>query len=211
MAAGRLPEADDLLSRGLVQRPGHLSARVMHGRVRLALGDEEGARDDLGAVLEQRPEHWSALEVLQELEKSLGRSAAEEALLVRMLKVQPGNARLLDRLEEARRAASSRPAMPDKPRAGARGSGSVTAPSEQVPAAPLPQPDSGRKSDPADPFLNATMAEILVQQGELAAAVQVYGMLLDRGLGDEHTRARRAELEASQGGARGVAVARGAH
>ncbi len=200
MDAGRLPEAEDLLARGLAQRPGHLSARVMLGRVRLALGDEDGAREDLAAVLAQQPEHWTALEVLQELEKNLGHSGAEEALLVRMLKVQPGNFQLLDRLEEAREEASSRPVMPGKARSTARGSGSVKSPSEELPPAPLPQPGSARKSDSVDPFLNATMAEILVGQGEVAAAVKVYGMLLDRGLGDDAARVRRDELGAAQKG-----------
>jgi tetratricopeptide (TPR) repeat protein len=67
------------------------AGEVEHARARLAAGDREGAEQALIALLEAWPLHSAALRLLQELCAAKGRLAASEALLARVVRLDPND------------------------------------------------------------------------------------------------------------------------
>lgn len=73
---GELSEALALLHRGIDQFPDHVPLRITRGRVALALGDREAARDDLRWVLDQDRSHPVARELAAQVAPDLLAAAA---------------------------------------------------------------------------------------------------------------------------------------
>ena len=64
---------------------------VGRGRAALAAGDHAEAERQLVELLERSPKHVGALAVLHDLRSAQGRTAAAEALLARIVRLEPNN------------------------------------------------------------------------------------------------------------------------
>jgi tetratricopeptide (TPR) repeat protein len=69
---GRYLEAIDTCRVGLQRHPAYLSARVTLGRALIGIGDFEGARSELEAVLRAAPENLAAIRAMAEIHGRVG-------------------------------------------------------------------------------------------------------------------------------------------
>ena len=88
---GQYPKALEVLEAGLKNHPDYVSARVVLGRVQMAIGDKVQAREAFSRVVELDPESVIALKALADLAEEQGQG--EEALRWsgQLLTVDPGN------------------------------------------------------------------------------------------------------------------------
>ncbi len=195
----RLDDARAVLDHGLAARPGHLAGRVCKARLALARQHPGEARAELDEVLALRDDHWDALRLLAEVARSTGDPGGELEAVDRMLAVLPEDERLAARRAELEADDGERPRMPRRPAADPAGS-VQTEPARA--AAPQPGlPAVGRRPRPlvSDPFVNATMAELLAAQGDVEGAQEMLLALVERSPGRQDLRARFVEVGGDAG------------
>lgn len=118
---GQYQRALDVLEAGLQNHPDYVSARVVLGRVHMAMGDNAKAREAFARVVELDPESVIALKALADLAEQDG--SAQEAVRwsSQLLTVDPGNdeaQKQMERLQAAAPAeapAEAAPAAPEEP------------------------------------------------------------------------------------------------
>lgn len=127
---GQLQRALEVLTPGLEVHPDYVSARVVLGRVQMALGDKPKAREAFARVIALDPESVIALKALADLAEEEGQG--EEALRWsgQLLAVDPGNEEAQKQTERLTSAA------PAPAAAEPRLSGIVPLELEEAPAAP---------------------------------------------------------------------------
>jgi predicted Zn-dependent protease len=215
---GRLDDAVRVVERGLTRRPGHLAGRVLLARVQLDRGEFAAAEAILTALLEAHPDHWEAGWLLVRVRRADGRRDEERDALLDLQRLHPGHHEVYAALARLDADLAFRPALPDterRPRvdseavhgqdddstdlsmqAGGTGLGPPWKPAmgrkqgHRLPGRLAPPP---RGPEP-DPFLNATMAELLSAQGDPEGARAMYRELLQREPDKESHRARFIEL-----------------
>ena len=221
--AGMDDEAVAVLAHGLAATPEHLSGRVLQGRLALDRADLAGARRLLEDVLAALPGHYEALLGLAEVERASGAAEAERLILEELRELAPEPAVLVrlaeldgedarPRMPPARRptaAPMTRPSAPvprdgeqDPTRADTIPSGPPARPGMFVrpPAgstgtsAGSPDPSVSPRRNAQDPFVNATMAELLASQGDLDGALNMFAELVAREPGRKSHRERFVEL-----------------
>jgi len=219
---GRLDDAARVVERGLTRRPGHLSGRVLLARIQLDQGDPAAAEATLTELLEAHPDHWEAGWLLVRVRRADGRRQDERAALERLKTLHPGHREIEAALTRLDADLAFRAAPPDterRPRVnpdvvyGADddstdlsmhgGAGGVVAPPwKPAMSRKAGTPPPGRVAPPAspgDPFVNATMAELLLAQGDPDGARAVYRRLVTQDPDKESYRARLLELGGDAG------------
>ena len=109
---GQFQRALDVLAPGLEHHPDYVSARVVLGRVHMAMGDKPKAREAFARVIALDPESVIALKALADLAEEEG--AGEEALRWsgQLLAVDPGNEEAIKQTERLTAAAPPVEAAP---------------------------------------------------------------------------------------------------
>jgi Flp pilus assembly protein TadD len=218
---GRLDEAVRVVERGLTRRPGHLAGRVLLARIQLDQNEHVEAESTIQELLTAHPDHWEAGWLLVRVRRADGRRQDERAALESLKALHPGHREIESALSRLDADVAFRSAAPDterRPRTDPdviHGSAddstdlSMQGPSSIV--APPWKPSMGRKarsqppgrvSPPAqpsegDPFINATMAELLLAQGDPEGARAMYRRLILQEPDRESHRARLLELGGS--------------
>ncbi|MCP4869317.1 MAG: tetratricopeptide repeat protein [Proteobacteria bacterium] len=164
-------------------------------RARVALARERPgeARADLDEVLALNDGHWGALKLLAHVHHLTGDRDSELDAVMRMLSLLPQDEGLITRRTQLENDDGERPRMPHRPLQDERASAQTeparaTGPQPGMPARALrPEPS-------ADPFLNATMAELLAAQGDIEGALAMLRQLVERSPERPDLRARFVEL-----------------
>ena len=214
---GRLDDAIRVVERGLTRRPGHLAGRVLLARVQLDRGELAESEAVLDALLEDHPDHWEAGWMLARVRRAGGRREDEREALLRLRALHPGHQEVEAALRRIDADLAFRAAPPDThPRVAvdpdlefgeddatqmSRGGGAELGSPPWVASSGVEASHSlpGRVAPPArdrdaDPFMNATMAELLLAQGDPEGAREMYRALVEREPDRESFRARFVEL-----------------
>ncbi len=216
---GRLEDAARVVERGLTRRPGHLSGRVLLARIQLDRAEHADAEATVSEVLEAHPDHWEAGWLLVRVRRADGRRQDEREALERLRSLHPGHREIEAALTRLDADLAFRAAPPDterRPRVNpdvvygadddstdlsmqGGGAGPVAPPWKPSMGRKAGHPPPGRVAPPAqessaDPFINATMAELLLAQGDPDGARAMYRRLLAQEPEKESHRARLLEL-----------------
>jgi tetratricopeptide (TPR) repeat protein len=190
LAVERLDDASAVLQHGLAARPGSLSGRVLKARLAMARHRPAAARAELDDVLALRDDHWSALALLVQVHRFTGDRECELLTVERLLRIVPGDAELIARRAALENDDGERPHMPRQDATV----GAQTEPARAVgPQAGLPV-EGLRPTLASDPFVNATMAELLAAQGDVDGALAMLRQLVERCPERQALRARYVEL-----------------
>jgi len=192
-AADRLDDAAAVLDHGLAALPGHLDGRVMKARLGLLRRRPGEARAELADVLALQADHWGALHLLAEVHQLTGDREGELEALEHLLRIVPDDVDLAQRRSDLENDDGERPHMPHRPLmeehvAAKTDPARAPGPQPGVPAAGL------RRGLAADPFVNATMAELLAAQGDVEGATEMLRELIARSPERADLRARFVEL-----------------
>jgi predicted Zn-dependent protease len=190
---GRLDDAAAVLQHGLAARPGHLAGRVTRARLALARERPGEARADLDEVLALSDHHWGALQLLAHVHHLTGDRDGELAAVERMLSLLPQDESLVTRRTQLENDDGERPRMPHRPLHDERASAQTQPARAAGPQPGLPA-ETLRPAPSADPFLNATMAELLASQGDVEGALTMLQQLVERSPDRQDLRARFVEL-----------------
>src|SRR6478609_2606472 len=147
---GQLQRSLEVLTAGLDHHPDYVSARVVLGRVQMALGDKPKAREAFARVIALDPESVIALKALADLAEEEGESSEALRWSGQLLTVDPGNDEAIKQQERLASVAKA----PEEPRLSGIGPMVMEEISEiQAPAAELqPPPAAVEPEKTAAPF-----------------------------------------------------------
>ena len=178
--AGRLSQAESVLSRGLTRHPADAGAQLILARLRLDQGRRDEARDAFRAVLQLEENNRAALQYLGEMAAEDGQVEQARQLFRRLEQLNPdGPAQ--NRVREPRPKASRwehRPPVRQEGRMAGNGS-----------------PGFARRSPEPGEVVTETMAELYARQGLFDRAAAVYQQLLEQTPGDTRLRAKLEQVE----------------
>ena len=148
---GQYPKALEVLEGGLANHPDYVSARVVLGRVHMAMGDRAKAREAFARVVQLDPESVIALKALADLAEEEGQG--EEALRWsgQLLTVDPGNDEAIKQQERLAAAQPPSPPTVSAPPADAPAEVRLSGIIPMLPDEPAPAPSADAEKTAA-PF-----------------------------------------------------------
>lgn len=221
--AGDPEQAIAICRAHLAQQPGHMSGHVVYGQALYDAHRIDEARDVFLQALALDPENIVVLRHLGDIARQRGDAAEARAWYSRALEGDPQDAEVAAYLAElteplvagvaepeaevlpAPAEAALAPIETHQPEAAETASAAEPEPipevlptaAEETPAKPEPVAATPQRSTPpgeAPPIVTRTMAELYLQQGHLAPALDIYHELAARYPDDEEIRSRIEEL-----------------